>query len=83
MLEAILTTIALGSTIAVIMASQPYQWILERLLLTDLKPFSCSICMSFWLTILLAIVLMSPEIAIASGLSSLSAKLTENEFYNL
>jgi len=35
----------------------PYQWVLSRLGLQSTKPFSCSLCMSFWMSVILTIFL--------------------------
>ena len=47
----LITIFGAGSFGAMVMNFEPYQKLLERLNLQDTKPFSCTLCMTFWLTI--------------------------------
>lgn len=37
--------------------SNAYQWALSKLGLQNIKPFSCSLCMSFWISVVLTFFL--------------------------
>jgi hypothetical protein len=47
----LITILGAGSFGAMLMNFEPYQKLLNRFNLQDTKPFSCTLCMTFWLTI--------------------------------
>jgi len=47
----LITIIGAASFGAMLQNFEGYQWLLKKLGLEDKKPFSCTLCMTFWLTI--------------------------------
>lgn len=47
----LITIFGAGSFGAMLMNFEPYQKLLTRWQLEDTKPFSCTLCMTFWLTV--------------------------------
>lgn len=42
-----------------------YQWVLSKLRLDKTKPFSCSLCMSFWISVIMMFFLYTSVLWIA------------------
>lgn len=47
----LITIFGAGAFGAMVMNFEPYQKLLNRWDLQDTKPFSCTLCMTFWLTV--------------------------------
>lgn len=75
-----------GNLVAVIVFSQPYQFMLEWTKL-DFKPFNCANCLSFWTWILYAwhisYTTANYELFLFAGIAFLASKLTTSELYKL
>ena len=82
-IEAILFATVLGNLVATIHLSTPFQMALEALHMEEMKPFSCASCLAFWITIIAAIIWISPTMALCSGLAFISAKITTDKLYEI
>ena len=80
----LITILGAGCFGAMVINFEPYQKLLQRFNLQDTKPFSCTLCMTFWLTIgyWIAVTNSVSAIFLASG-SAVVAEFVDRKLNNI
>jgi len=79
----LITIIGAGCFGAMVMNFEYYQKLLNRFNLQDTKPFSCTLCLTFWLTIGYWIAVTSSVSAIfLAAASSVTAEFIDRKLNN-
>tara|TARA_Y100000385_G_C12784089_1_gene504745 strand:- start:49 stop:294 length:246 start_codon:yes stop_codon:yes gene_type:complete len=80
-MELLIKLLGLASMGAMIQEFPVYQWIVKKLDLPD-KPFSCTLCFTFWLTIGPMLIIYGYIGVAYAAFSAVAAELIDRQLWN-